>query len=291
MAIDYDALCLDNYFAHQAGCTSFSDDLASGVAALVNQFELRGVVDVGAGNGKFAEALGLLGVGARSFDLRESPAVFVLDLAQAVPADARERATNDWGGPWLTTCLDALEHIGHADLGSALHALNLLTANYLLVTISHRPSSQHNRFHASVLPPDTWMDLFHHAGFEGCHDPLPFGDASEPATVTDPLIAHWIALNPFRMDHPFASSRLLFRKTRNVPDRQGFLEQWRATFPFLSGDLWRPRNIHQASGPTAFPILHMQDFLALWPVASCFQPGEARFVQRSDGHEPIPLNL
>lgn len=251
MTVDYAGLYGTNYFAHATGRASFKPDFADAVAAFVRQQGLAGVRDIAGGNGLLAERLRATGIATRTFDYRPDPAqgVAALDLTQPIAEATVAAAREGWGGACLTTCLDALEHIAPRDIWAALHALSRLADDWLLVTISHRPSSRFNRFHAAILPPETWVAMLRTAGFDlVALDQPPFAKPDRPAgAIADPLIANWVRLNPFRMPAPHRSSCMLLRRRAAVEERAAFQARFVAHHPTI-GDA-----LHRVAAPARKP--------------------------------------
>lgn len=271
MQTDYDALYASDYFAHGAGKSSFPTDFPGVVASFIRAQGLAGLLDVAGGNGLLGQTVTAAGLPARSFDYRPDPqhGVMALDLTAPLPEATRTAATEGWGGNWLTTCLDALEHIAPADIASALHALNALTDEWLLVTVSHRPSSRFNRFHPSILPPATWVAMLDTAGFElvALDEPPFVKPARAGRRIADSLIAGWVSLNPFRLRDPFTSSSLLLRKREALGPREGFGARFAERHPTIGGALW------QTSVPSRVPegtvlvlVESLQVHNIVWPL-------------------------
>jgi hypothetical protein len=87
-------------------------------------------------------------------------------------------------------------------LADFLLNLSALVVSEGIISISTRPSSAANRYHATVLPIETWIELLALAGFSATTHP-----ATQALSVTYPFAgadaniiaaAHWQRLNPFR---------------------------------------------------------------------------------------------
>ncbi|HEV7456248.1 MAG TPA: hypothetical protein VGN96_05675 [Roseococcus sp.] len=286
MRTDYEGLYGRDYFAHAAGRTSFQPDFHTTLHDFARRHGLSGLLDLAAGNGTLAARMAGLGMPARSFDYRgaQEAGVLPLDLTAPIPDATRDAAREGWPGPWLTTCLDALEHIDPAEVWAALHSLHLLTREWLVVTVSHRPSSQFNRFHATVLPVETWCAMLEAAGFEVVmvNTPPFVKPALPPRGMADLLISQWIALNPFRAAAPFASSCLVLRKRGETPPREAVRLRFASLFPVLA-----PRPGREAAapelprGPVLLHLASLQDLAIMRPLLAALPPSQWRIGLRS----------
>jgi hypothetical protein len=263
-------------------------DLRAQIIALADQFAVAGFLDVSAGGSALGAALQALDRNVRTFDLlgllSSSNDQFSLMLGDMIPG-----LQKDWGDHWMAVCIQTLERLDQRAIGPVLHALNCLSGRFLYVEINHSPSESYNRFHQSVLPLETWLSFFRKAGFEHVRDAAFAGEGEVPPS--DPLRTHWKMLNPFRMEKPFAASRLLLEKVRSVAIQDAFLADWRKSFPWLSELPWAPKGAIPDPGPIALPVLHMQDFTALYPLAAGLPRQRSHFILRFGGHEPNPLNV
>lgn len=288
MRTDYDSLYGRDYFAHAAGRTSFQPDFHATLHDFACRHGLTGLLDLAAGNGTLAARMAGLGLPARSFDYRgaEEAGVLPLDLTAPVPDAMRDAAREGWPGPWLTTCLDALEHIDPAEIWAALHSLHLLTHEWLVVTVSHRPSSQFNRFHAAILPVETWCAMLEAAGFEVVlvNTPPFVKPALPPRGVSDLLLSQWITLNPFRAAAPFASSCLVLRKRGETPPREAMRVRFAALFPVLDPRLGRAAPAAEVpQGPVMLHLATLQDLAIMRPLLAALPPSQWRIGLRSVG--------
>jgi hypothetical protein len=71
------------------------------------------------------------------------------------------------GEPWLVTCLNILERMDIEDVYAAVRNLRAVCCDrgHLIASISTRPSSADNKFHATILPKPTWLEIFKTVGF------------------------------------------------------------------------------------------------------------------------------
>ena len=225
---DYTAVYNDDYRDRRGLHTSFDIRLLPTLlASFCREAGVSALLDVSGGQGRLAEAVGGLGIGALTTDLAAAPGrpVIAFDLARHSEADVvrvRQEAERAFrGAPHVTSCLDVLEHIDREHLCAAVRNLVGLTARLLVVSISTRPSSRDNLFHASIFPLSTWMRVFEIAGFRL----LPASHFA-PATrrlmsgqdAADPLVDRWRAIDLFGDTSEGEPRYLILEKTSDVPD-------------------------------------------------------------------------
>lgn len=207
---NYAHLYSRGYYAHAAGVASFDvSRLPPIVAATASRHGCR-VLDIGGGNGALAMALEGHGVQALTLDAaqREAPDFIHFDLAKyhAVTAcRTRDLVVERLSETYLATCFDVAEHIDIEHISDFLLNLAALADQELILSVSTRPSSAANRYHASILPIETWQRLFALAGFASAphfelqalrSDHRFFGADENIAAV-----AYWQRRNPFRDEH------------------------------------------------------------------------------------------
>lgn len=204
---DYEKLYTPSYFGKIAGATSFAPDpFTKEIVAFCSAKGLRFVVDIGSGSAALAAILRNYGIQVITcdfdpadadgihFDLsgRQDSAADVLDLV-------RERTA---GEPWLVTCLDVLEHVDIEHVFAAVRNLRVVCGTYLISSISTRPSSADNRYHATILPKPTWLAILRTAGFtveaESIFASARSGRRDFPDTDNLKLVVHWAKCDPFR---------------------------------------------------------------------------------------------
>lgn len=163
------------------------------------------LLDVSGGQGRLRTLAEEAGLRALATDLVADPerGVLALDLAGfdgAAVGRLREAAARHFAGTrHLTTCFDVLEHVDREHLAAALRSLWELADRIVVASVSTRPSSRDNRFHATILPWPTWLRLLELAGFAVVADAA---GHFAPATRClpgggDPLVDHWRAVDPF----------------------------------------------------------------------------------------------
>lgn len=204
---DYTAVYNDGYRNRRGSHTSFDVCLLPTLlASFCREAGTSAVLDVSGGQGRLAEALGGLGIDALTTDIAAAPGgpVIAFDLSRHSEADlARVRQETQRafrGAPYVTSCLDVLEHIDREHLSAAVRNLAGLTARLLVVSISTRPSSRDNLFHASIFPLSTWIRVFEIAGFRrlsASHFALATRRPFSGENAADPLIDRWRGINLF----------------------------------------------------------------------------------------------
>ncbi len=169
----YEALYGRHYYAHKAGESSFGGGGFVGklLARVSEDAPNCGFLDIGGGSGLLAQALKQSGRRCFTIDAQEraSESFRQVDLACVDDAVLQEirSAAQAWSGlGYVATCLDVAEHIDPEHLADFLINLNELTAHYLIISISTRPSSRSNSFHSTILPASSWKSLLEASGFE-----------------------------------------------------------------------------------------------------------------------------
>jgi len=223
---NYEALYARNYFAHQAGSTSFSAEhlppiLAQRAANCGNR-----LVDIGGGNGTLAKLMGRLGVQAMTIDaadreddfyLRHNMAGYSAEAAQQL----RSRIASMIGDQYFITCFDVAEHIDVEHLPDFILNLATIIASQGLISISTRPSSAANRFHATILPIETWVALFEAAGFDvqvdAASQALRSYHRFSGSDANLVAVSHWQRANPFRETDDAHQHYLLIERRPGMP--------------------------------------------------------------------------
>ena len=225
---DYTAVYNDGYRNRRGSRTSFDIRvLPTLLASFCREIGVSALLDVSGGQGRLAEALGGLGIVALTTDIAAAPGrpVIAFDLSRYSEADVvRVRQEVDRafrGAPFVASCLDVLEHIDREHVFAAVRNLAGLTAHRLVVSISTRPSSRDNLFHASIFPLSTWIRVFEMAGFR-LLSRSHFAPATRRLTSgqdgADPLVERWRAVDLFGDICSGEPRYLILEKTADVPD-------------------------------------------------------------------------
>ena len=225
---DYTAVYNEGYRVRRGSHTSFDIRvLPPLLASFCREAGISAVLDVSGGQGRLAEALGGLGIDALTTDIATAPGrpVIAFDLSRYSEVDlarVRQEAERAFrGAPHVTSCLDVLEHIDREHLFAAVRNLAGLTARLLVVSISTRPSSRDNFFHASIFPLATWIRVFEIAGFR-LLPASPFAPAARRLisgqNAADPLVDRWRAIDLFADTREGEPRYLILERTPHAPD-------------------------------------------------------------------------
>lgn len=277
---DYAGLYTEEYFGKKSGVASFDIDiLPSRVSALCAEMRCKSVVDIGSGSGILADRLGLLGIEVLPCDYAPSHSGAIhLDLSSEdglIAGRARETVRKRPGfADFLVTCFDVFEHIDTEDIAAAVSNLRRMTQSMALVSISTRPSSSDNAYHATIVPLPTWVRILESAGFEVVDsNMLPEARRVLSANDSDPnvaLVAHWIRNDPFRDVKSGEPNYILIRVARSLD-----VELVRRVVDRLLVVSHRRRKRRQVRTEDlpriALNIHHIQDFFTLRPLLDIFR--------------------
>ncbi|MFT3802260.1 MAG: glycosyltransferase [Burkholderiaceae bacterium] len=203
---DYKSLYSLSYFGKASGVTSYNGEIFTrALIEFCRQRNVRHVVDVGSGSGALGVTLRQAGLGVLALDfdpIVEGGIHFdlagPLNEALSVADTIRERTG---GESWLVTCLDVLEHIDIEDVPAAVQNLRAISDGLLVASISTRPSSADNRYHATILPKPTWLEVLRTVGFEIVLERV-FDEARTvrrqwPEDESLRLVSYWASADPF----------------------------------------------------------------------------------------------
>ncbi len=225
---DYTAVYNNCYRDRRGSHTSFDVGvLPPLLASFCREVGGGALLDVSGGQGRLAEALNGLGIRALTTDIA-APAgrpVIGFDLSRYSGADVtrvRQEAERAFGGaPHVTSCLDVLEHVDREHVFAAVRNLAGVTARLLVVSISTRPSSRDNLFHASIFPLSAWIRLFEIAGFRllpASHFAPATGRRISGQNAADLLVDRWRAIDLFGDIGEGEPRFLVLEKTADAPD-------------------------------------------------------------------------
>jgi hypothetical protein len=292
MDIDYEGLYAHDYFGHDAGATSFRACFHERLAALAAELGCAGLVDVGSGNGELVRRVRPLGLPGLALDLRgdDEASVLPFNLIGTDPAPARDLRPEIVGrlelgdGEHLTTCLDVLEHIGRPGMAAALANLADLAGRWMLVSVSTRPSSRDNLYHATVIPPRTWRRLFDTAGFDVVSHPGVdeiAGHQDYPDTESCRALNLWRKVDPYHDSNGTEPYYMLLR--RRSDDPTGPVDRATLASAFASILLIPPAVEPPISAGThlCFLIGHYQDFHHYRPYWDALDRGSVTVLVRS----------
>ena len=165
---NYKSLYNEEYFGKSSGAVSF---IPNNIIKLITNFSssknISNLLDIGSGSGELSKLLSGYGLNCINIDYDPvTPHSFHFDLSDSSEnINLINNIKHKFSGEYLCTCLDVLEHIDIEDLPHAFSNLSRLTDRYIIVSISTRPSSRGNAYHSTVLPMETWIELFNKCGF------------------------------------------------------------------------------------------------------------------------------
>ena len=269
MHIDYHGLYAVDYFGHQEGAASFPEHFPEAFATIIRDVSGDLVLDVGAGNNGLVRQLKEFGLEGLALDLRgdDDRSVLAFDLTCDDP-DSRDAVHARIGKRLhVTCCLDVLEHLDRKDLATAIWNLRELASEWLLVSVSTRPSSRYNLYHSLILPKRSWRLILEEAGFQIESHPRLNDLASYREYPDDENcwpVNHWRKVDPFRDARDPESYYLLLRKRPVAVDRLGFDARVAAIVGETASPT-SPRARLSEGTHLVFLLGHYQDFLHYMP--------------------------
>lgn len=169
---DYAALYGTGYFAHQPEASSFDQQsLPRIIAEFCRENQIAGLVDIGAGNGLFGRIIRENGIDCIDVDVTERDDAhfikcdFSRDDAAAL-ATIKQRCSAQFGKSVLVTSFDMAEHVDLEHIADFIYNFSEIVEHEAIISISTRPSSRANLYHATILPIDTWKYMFGLVGLE-----------------------------------------------------------------------------------------------------------------------------
>lgn len=226
---DYQSLYTPSYFGKTTGATSFTpDQFSKEILEFCSARKLRYVVDVGSGSGALAAILRHANINVLTcdfdpvdadgihFDL-SGPIAGAINVLETIKAQTA-------GEPWLVTCLDVLEHLDIEDVYAAVRNLRVVCPDsgrgHLIASISTRPSSAENKFHATIIPKQTWLEILKSVGFivdqESIFESARTVRREFPNVDGLKLVSYWAKCDIFR-DIEFGEPDYVLLSTSNNP--------------------------------------------------------------------------
>ncbi len=210
------------------------EDLEEILFKFCNYRGIKTLVDVGSCYVKLklsTESVGMNIFSCDYYSFSEEEIHFDLLMEDSKAATALYEIIESRVGPteYVTICLDVLEHVDIEDVGSALWNLYTIAGDFVVISISTRPSGRGNRYHSTILPLTTWQHLFELSGFE-IVDPhfcserrrvIPF--VSEASDLH--IVSHWAQADIFGDRRNGEPTYLLLRKAERPRDRANWLRQ------------------------------------------------------------------
>lgn len=287
---DYATVYDDAYRAHRGSHTSFDIGLLSALlAAFCREITATSLLDVSGGRGRLAEALEPLGIRVITTDIAAAAGVPVLsfDLSHHTAAEVarvQHEMHGTWqGSPHLTCCFDVLEHIDREDVAAAVRNLAALTARWLVVSISTRPSSRDNLFHASIFPLQTWASVFEAAGFRLCpasHFVTATSGAATGQRSGDLLVDRWRLVDPFDDLSQGEPRYLVLEKVRDALDWGGVKTRIEELLDVAYRREKRRQFPIQPDTQYLLSLHHVQEFAILRPLLDVLPRDAVRVILR-----------
>lgn len=289
---DYEHLYGKDYYAHAQGSGSFDvASLPKIVSSLAKQFNSR-LLDVGGGNCLLAEMLEPESISTFTVDAarQERPNYATVNLASFCNesiSDIRKKVESAIGGGYLTTCFDVAEHIDIEHICEFVLNLILLIDKVCIISISTRPSSDANRYHSSVLPVETWIDIFQMAGFS-VHEEgdLQAGRSQTRFYGVDPklvAVSHWQRLDPFRERSSACQHYLRLQRERSGPaDIENFRRDVKERLDLTHREAKRVSTDNDELPPLLYCVNFLQDWPFLRSIMDVWPSSRLRILIRGD---------
>lgn len=264
-------------FRKRAGASSFEGTtFDQELTRFCRDRGISAIVDIGSGGGALRRAAEAIGFKVIACDYMPShPSDLHFDLSQndlgAYHAFRNELSEKFPEKEYVTVCLDVLEHLDPEDVHSAAFNLFDVTHEFLIVSISTRPSGHEDVYHSTILPLPTWCRVLQVAGFEifgvkfieEDRQPSP-KDRSDPTPIP---ATHWIKANVFNDCHHRGPAYVLLKKRTLVNRREaksvidGMLDVTyrKMKRALLDGVTWPNETV-------AFNLHHIQDFFNCRPL-------------------------
>ena len=152
------------YADYHANCRfeNFGGSTFLGEQALIAYPDAQDSLDFGCGNGVAVRAM--RADGHRWFGLEYSQTAYdkYLKGAPFFVGDTSQFTDRQFD---LTYSTEVLEHIPAESIPAVVQGICRVTARYLFLTISLRPSSDNNRYHCTLRPRSWWEEHFARNGF------------------------------------------------------------------------------------------------------------------------------
>ena len=155
------AALYEEYHAH-CQFEDFGDCTFLGDQAMTAYPDARSTLDFGCGNGVAVRRM--RAAGHAWYGLEYSQTAFDKYLAEPCfhLGDTRQFEDRQFD---MTYSTEVLEHIPAETVEEVIQGICRVTARYLFMTISLRPSSDNNRYHCTLRPRAWWEDVFVRHGF------------------------------------------------------------------------------------------------------------------------------
>ena len=287
---NYEKLYAQNYYAHQSGSTSYEvEQFPLSLQKLAGEIGVESLLDIGGGNGTLSRIWRGFGGKAASLDYYDNPEDFCkkFDLSHyAVDEtnDIQPFIKENLGDSWISTCLDVAEHIDNEHLADFLLNLKSIIGKALVISISTRPSSQSNSFHSSVLPIETWKELFKLAGFEVYSDTYfdeLIRNARYNGTGADIIsVSHWQRINAFRDIKNHQHYLVIRNDGLQLPPIMDLREKVAEYLDIAYR--WHKRSLERVYPELTYSVHFVQDWSFLRSIMDVWPSDRLRVTLRSD---------
>ena len=280
------------YFAHPPDSFSFDQVVLPEILAeFCVSAGMPGVVDIGAGNGMLGQILRKKSLRCLDVDINDrSDADFLSENLTSsdpkLPVRLRAAAGAYCDGPFLVSCLDMAEHVDIEHLADFIYNLASVIERFGIISISTRPSSRANLFHASILPIDTWKYMFDAVGLKVTPVTALQKHRSEQQFRSDSqellAVSHWQKRNIFQDDPSHQHYFMLEKHGEIAVERESFRKRlddvldigYRRAKRTLVAGLDLPVLVYHVLFVQDWPFL--RSMLDLWPA------GRVRVLIRPD---------
>lgn len=265
-----------------------------------NSRGIKTLVDVGSFCGPLklsAESVGMSFFSCGSHSVSEEEIHFDLLMEDSKAAKALYDIIDSRVGPteYVTICLDVLEHVDIEDVGSALWNLHTIAGDFVVISISTRPSGRGNRYHSTILPLATWKHLFELSGFE-IVDPHFCSERRRiiPLVSEDTdlhIVSHWAQGDIFGDRVNGEPTYLLLRKAERPRDRANWLRQLDVVLDIAYRKQKRLAFNQYRLQAIGFNISHFQDFLNIRPLLDIIARGQCSLLIRKDALKADEMSM
>jgi glycosyltransferase involved in cell wall biosynthesis len=276
---DYSKLYGSDYFGKKEQSASFDGNvLPAGIIAFCKTHSINDILDVGSGSGRLKNSLTASGLNVVACDYEpahEDAVHYDLTLLdeQQNTALHTQISARFAGREHVVTCFDVLEHIDVEDVSNAVFNLHDLTADWIIFSISTRPSSRGNAYHSTILPLATWQRIFEITGFEITDgDFMREGRWHAPTQSSDPelkLINHWASADIFK-DHALGEPCYVIARKVDNPERDKARRAIEKILDIAFRRIKRRAFVLETPKVVALNVHHIQDFFNLRSLLDVF---------------------
>ena len=291
---DYAAIYNDAYRLRRGAHTSFDRTvLPPLIAEYCHQIGCSRLLDVSGGQGGLGRELQMHGIESVTTDFGslEGSGVITFNLSEFEQSqhDCVLRAINPERGAYLTTCFDVLEHIDREHVAGAVYNLANLTDEFLVVSISTRPSAFDNLLHATLMPISTWIKAFEAAGLQLAQKnafPTATTRWSFPRSDEMRLINQWMTADIFSDVEAGEPIYLIFKKNKGTAPATGIMSAVDVIVDVAYRKTKRAQFGLAENRRFNFNIHHHQEWAVIRPLLDVIPRQQCRFLIRPDNIVP-----